>query len=71
MSNSGEINSLYENKDEYNDVSSKDLVKKLKNAEMIENDATVLLKHKGECIIFASKIEMTELKHDLFKKIIK
>lgn len=66
-----EINSLYENKDEYNDISSKDLVKKLKNAEMIEDDATVLLKHKGECIIFASKIEMTELKHDLFKKIIK
>ena len=66
-----EINSLYENKDEYNDISSKDLVKKLKNAEMIEDDATVLLKHKGECIIFASKREMTELKHDLFKKIIK
>lgn len=66
-----EINSLYESKDEYNDISSKDLVKKLKNAEMIEDDATVLLKHKGECIIFASKIEMTELKHDLFKKIIK
>ena len=66
-----EINSLYENKDEYNDISSKDLVKKLKNAEMIEDDATVLLKNKGECIIFASKIEMTELKHDLFKKIIK
>lgn len=66
-----EINSLYENKDEYNDISSKDLVKKLKNAEMIGDDATVLLKHKGECIIFASKIEMTELKHDLFKKIIK
>ena len=66
-----EINSLYENKDEYNDISSKDLVKKLKNAEMIEDDETVLLKHKGECIIFASKIEMTELKHDLFKKIIK
>ena len=66
-----EINSLYEKKDEYNDISSKDLVKKLKNAEMIEDDATVLLKHKGECIIFASKIEMTELKHDLFKKIIK
>ena len=38
---------------------------------MIENDATVLLKHKGECIIFASKIEMNELKHDLYKKIIK
>ena len=66
-----EINSLYENKDEYNDISSKDLVKKLKNAEMIEDDATVLLKHKGEYIIFVSKIEMTELKHDLFKKIIK
>ena len=66
-----EINSLYENKDEYNDISSKDLVKKLKNAEMIEDDASLLLKHKGECIIFASKIEMIELKHDLFKKIIK
>ena len=66
-----EINSLYENKEDYNDISSKDLVKRLKNAEMIEDDASVLLKHKGECIIFASKIEMTELKHDLFKKIIK
>lgn len=66
-----EVNSLYENKDDYLDVSSKSLVKKLNNAEMIEDDATVLLKHKGECIIFASKIEMSELKHDLFKKIIK
>ena len=47
LSNSGEINSLYENKNEYNDIFSKDLVKKLKNAEMIEDDATLLLKHKG------------------------
>ena len=66
-----EIKSLYENKEDYADVSSKELVSKIKNAEMIEDDATVLLKHKGECIIFASKIEMTELKHNLFKKIIK
>ncbi len=66
-----EINSLYENKEDYNDISSKSLLKKLKNSEMIEDDATPLLKHKGECIIFASKHEMTELKHDLFKKIIK
>ena len=66
-----DIKSLYENKEDYADVSSSELVSKLKNAEMIKDDATVLLKHKGECIIFASKIEMTELKHDLFKKIIK
>lgn len=66
-----EVKSLYENKEDYPDVSSKNLIKKLNNAEIIEDDATVLLKHKGECIIFASKYEMTELKHDLFKKIIK
>ena len=55
----------------YRNQLTKDEFNKLKNAEMIKDDATVLLKHKGECIIFASKIEMTELKHDLFKKIIK
>lgn len=66
-----EVKSLYENKNDYLDISSKNLIKKLNNAELIEDDATVLLKHKGECIIFASKMEMTELKNDLFKKIIK
>lgn len=65
------VKSLYEDKEDYLDVSSEDLVKKIKSAEIIEDDATVLLKHKGECIIFASKIEMLELKQDLFKKIIK
>jgi len=66
-----EVKSLYENKEDYLDVSSSSLIKKIKKAEMIEDDATVLLKHKGECIVFASKLEMTELKHDLFKKIVK
>lgn len=66
-----EVKSLYENKDEYLDISSSNFVKKLGNAEIISDDATVLLKHKGECIIFASKYEMVDLKNDLFKKIIK
>jgi len=66
-----DVKSLYENKEDYLDVSSDSLIKKLKKAEKIGDDATVLLKHKGECIVFASKIEMTELKHDLFKKIVK
>ena len=40
-----DIKSLYENKEDYADVSSSELVSKLKNAEMIKDDATVLLKH--------------------------